>query len=139
MNTVSASTLAATLAAAQNEPWTEDAICPQIDTDLFFPEKGGSTREAKSICARCPVTAECLEFALRNGERFGIWGGLSERERRRLEHDRGIDRRRHEHRKKPIAHGTAGGYKAHQRRGEQPCRPCLDAEACRRNPYARSA
>jgi hypothetical protein len=45
---------------------------------------GGSTREAKKICTGCEVKAQCLEYALANDERFGIWGGLSERERRRL-------------------------------------------------------
>jgi WhiB family redox-sensing transcriptional regulator len=65
-------------------PWAEDAKCLQADPDTFFPEKGGSTREAKRICAQCPVRAECLEYALDNDERFGIWGGLSERERRKL-------------------------------------------------------
>jgi len=65
-------------------PWAADAKCLQADPDTFFPEKGGSTREAKRICAQCPVRAECLEYALDNDERFGIWGGLSERERRKL-------------------------------------------------------
>ncbi len=64
--------------------WQQDALCAQTDPEAFFPEKGGSTREAKSICASCEVRAECLEYALANDERFGIWGGLSERERRRL-------------------------------------------------------
>jgi hypothetical protein len=50
----------------------------------FFPEKGGSTREAKRVCLSCDVRSECLEYALAHDERFGIWGGLSERERRRL-------------------------------------------------------
>jgi WhiB family redox-sensing transcriptional regulator len=45
---------------------------------------GGSTREAKKVCTTCDVRSECLEYALSNDERFGIWGGLSERERRRL-------------------------------------------------------
>ena len=71
-----------------NEQWQERALCAQTDPEAFFPEKGGSTREAKKICQRCPVRAECLEYALANDERFGIWGGLSERERRRLK--RGI-------------------------------------------------
>ena len=52
--------------------------------EAFFPEKGGSTREAKRICLGCEVKDSCLEYALANDERFGIWGGLSERERRRL-------------------------------------------------------
>ncbi|TAK89401.1 MAG: WhiB family transcriptional regulator [Burkholderiaceae bacterium] len=64
--------------------WQERALCSQTDPDAFFPEKGGSTREAKRICARCEVKAECLEYALGHEERFGIWGGLSERERRKL-------------------------------------------------------
>ena len=64
--------------------WQERALCSQTDPEAFFPEKGGSTREAKRICSRCDVKAECLEYALGHDERFGIWGGLSERERRKL-------------------------------------------------------
>ncbi len=64
--------------------WQERALCAQTDPEAFFPEKGGSTREAKKVCLGCEVRAECLEYALANDERFGIWGGLSERERRKL-------------------------------------------------------
>lgn len=64
--------------------WQEDALCAQTDPEAFFPEKGGSTRDAKRICVSCEVRAQCLEYALENDERFGIWGGLSERERRKL-------------------------------------------------------
>lgn len=64
--------------------WKDRALCAETDPEAFFPEKGGSTREAKRVCSVCEVRAECLEFALSNDERFGIWGGLSERERRRL-------------------------------------------------------
>nr|BFF06830.1 hypothetical protein GCM10023233_17990 [Brevibacterium otitidis] len=64
--------------------WQDQALCAQTDPEAFFPEKGGSTREAKKVCASCEVRFECLEYALQNDERFGIWGGLSERERRRL-------------------------------------------------------
>ncbi|MDP9432712.1 MAG: WhiB family transcriptional regulator [Actinomycetota bacterium] len=64
--------------------WQEQALCAQTDPEAFFPEKGGSTREAKKVCVGCPVQVECLEYALAHDERFGIWGGLSERERRRL-------------------------------------------------------
>ena len=64
--------------------WQERALCAQTDPEAFFPEKGGSTREAKRVCLACEVRAECLEYALTHDERFGIWGGLSERERRRL-------------------------------------------------------
>jgi WhiB family redox-sensing transcriptional regulator len=69
-------------------PWQDSALCAQTDPEAFFPEKGGSTREAKKVCRACEVRAECLEYALEHDERFGIWGGLSERERRRLK--RGI-------------------------------------------------
>ena len=74
-------------AVAQDEAelsWQERALCAQTDPEAFFPEKGGSTREAKKVCVSCEVRAECLEYALENDERFGIWGGLSERERRKL-------------------------------------------------------
>ena len=64
--------------------WQGDALCAQTDPEAFFPEKGGSTRDAKRICSGCEVKSECLEYALANDERFGIWGGLSERERRKL-------------------------------------------------------
>ena len=64
--------------------WQTDALCAQTDPEAFFPEKGGSTRDAKRICTSCDVRGECLEYALSNDERFGIWGGLSERERRKL-------------------------------------------------------
>jgi WhiB family redox-sensing transcriptional regulator len=67
-----------------DETWRLDALCAETDPEAFFPEKGGSTREAKRVCSGCDVRAECLEYALANDERFGIWGGLSERERRRL-------------------------------------------------------
>ena len=69
---------------ATDEPWRLSALCAETDPEAFFPEKGGSTREAKRVCTGCEVRAECLEFALASDERFGIWGGLSERERRRL-------------------------------------------------------
>lgn len=64
--------------------WMADAVCATTDPEAFFPEKGGSTREAKAVCRSCIVQAECLDWALDNDERFGIWGGLSERERRRI-------------------------------------------------------
>jgi len=68
--------------------WQDEALCAQTDPEAFFPEKGGSTRLAKQVCLNCDVRAECLRFALDHDERFGIWGGMSERERRRLKHVR---------------------------------------------------
>ena len=69
--------------------WQERALCAQTDPEAFFPEKGGSTREAKKVCLGCDVRADCLDYALGHDERFGIWGGLSERERRRLKRHAG--------------------------------------------------
>lgn len=62
--------------------WVDDALCAQVDTEIFFPPEGGSLRPAKSICARCPVAAECLQYALEHHEHYGVWGGLSAVERR---------------------------------------------------------
>ena len=69
---------------AEESGWQERALCAQTDPEAFFPEKGGSTREAKRVCLTCEVRGDCLEYALQHDERFGIWGGLSERERRKL-------------------------------------------------------
>jgi WhiB family redox-sensing transcriptional regulator len=64
--------------------WQARANCMGVDPELFFPERGSSTREAKEVCRGCVVRIECLEFAIANSEKFGIWGGMSERERRRV-------------------------------------------------------
>lgn len=66
------------------EDWREQALCAQIDPEAFFPEKGGSSKAAKSICRQCPVQVECLEYALGSNQTFGVWGGLSARERHKL-------------------------------------------------------
>ncbi len=72
--------------------WQEFSNCLGVDPDLFFPERGASTREAKEVCRGCVVREDCLEFALANGEKFGIWGGMSERERRRIRRQRALER-----------------------------------------------
>lgn len=69
---------------SQYLPWMNDALCAQTDPELFFPQKGGSTRGAKKVCGECDVREQCLGYALASDERFGIWGGKSERERRKL-------------------------------------------------------
>jgi WhiB family redox-sensing transcriptional regulator len=63
--------------------WMLHGAC-RDDPDLFYPDRGGDIRKAKRICRGCPVRQPCLDYALERGERFGVWGGLSERERRRL-------------------------------------------------------
>ncbi|MEU7990830.1 WhiB family transcriptional regulator [Streptosporangium canum] len=64
--------------------WQDFARCGEVDPEVFFPEKGGSVRAAKQVYRSCEVRAECLAYALDNHEDFGVWGGTSERERRRL-------------------------------------------------------
>jgi WhiB family redox-sensing transcriptional regulator len=68
------------------EPWMAHARChtERIDTSVFFPTRGEDAAVAKRICRLCPVRTECLRYALDNHEDFGVWGGLSERARRRL-------------------------------------------------------
>jgi WhiB family redox-sensing transcriptional regulator len=65
-----------------SETWFERAACIG-QRGAFFPERGESPAAALELCASCPVRPECLAFAIRNHERFGIWGGLTESERRR--------------------------------------------------------
>ncbi len=64
--------------------WQDRALCAQTGADFFFPEPGSSVREAKRICGMCEMRSACLEYALANDERFGVWGGLSEKERQVL-------------------------------------------------------
>ncbi|MFB8751192.1 WhiB family transcriptional regulator [Streptomyces parvulus] len=64
--------------------WQKEALCAQTGAEFFFPEPGSSVRDAKRICALCPIRPACLDFALSNDERFGVWGGLSEKERLEL-------------------------------------------------------
>lgn len=71
-------------------PWYEDARCRTTgDPAWFYPDGGAShySRQAKAVCSACPVRTQCLTWALENNERWGVWGGLSERERRQLQRD----------------------------------------------------
>jgi WhiB family redox-sensing transcriptional regulator len=67
-----------------NLSWRQHAACRGIDPNIFYPASDEDAEEAKSICASCPVRQACLEYALANRERDGVWGGATERERRRL-------------------------------------------------------
>jgi WhiB family redox-sensing transcriptional regulator len=66
----------------------KDANCKGTNQDDFFPERGSSTIIAKKICGKCKVKVQCLEYAVDRKERFGIWGGKSERERRAIRRER---------------------------------------------------
>lgn len=69
---------------SSRDEWMADGLCRQVGADPFFPEPGENLREAKLICGRCTVRTQCLQYALEHEERFGLWGGLSEVERRPL-------------------------------------------------------
>lgn len=80
--------LLALLGLPAPQEWQKRAACLGVDPKLFFPKRGDSTADAKAVCRGCPVRQICLDTAMAagegEGERFGIWGGLSERERRRI-------------------------------------------------------
>ena len=68
--------------------WTDQAACRGTDTEIFFPANADEEAEALSICATCPVRAQCLEYAVRNKEIYGIWGGTTPEQRRRIRRER---------------------------------------------------
>ncbi len=75
-------------ASGEELAWQDLALCAETDPDIFFPEKGGSTTPATSVCAQCMVQAECLEYAISHDIRHGIWGGMSDNDRRRISRER---------------------------------------------------
>jgi len=112
--------------------WRDSALCAQTDPELFFPEKDGRASIAKRVCLGCPVRRECLEYALANDERHGIWGGLSEKARRDL-------KPRYVGGKPPAPCGTTAAYQRHVRRGEpidDACREASRATSARRRKEA---
>lgn len=73
--------------------WRHDANCREEDPELFFPVGSGGPAtsqiaQAKAVCHRCPVASDCLAWALATGQDAGVWGGLSEEERRAIKHRR---------------------------------------------------
>ena len=102
--------------------WWNDAACRGLDTNLFYPGRGESVDEAKAVCNVCTVRDECLADALEHGDKFGIWGGTSEHERRPI--------RRDVKRARDITHGTLTGYRDHYRYNVLPvCKFCQDARS----------
>ncbi|GAC1517751.1 MAG: hypothetical protein NVS1B12_05640 [Acidimicrobiales bacterium] len=67
-----------------NLSWRQTAACRGVDPDIFYPASDEEAEVAKSICAQCNARQTCLEYALANRERDGVWGGATEKERRRL-------------------------------------------------------
>lgn len=97
--------------------WMPQAACKGMDPNLFFAGPGEDVDQARHVCWECPVIEQCRDYGI--DEKFGVWGGLSGKERRQLRFGR---------RPLPdINHGTNGGYMAHLRRGERPCDTCRAA------------
>lgn len=97
-----------------DDDWRVRAVCAQSDPEIWYPNKGGSTRKPKALCLSCPVREECLDYALSHDERFGVWGGFSERERRRLLRGEDVpllhvaERRINDTLARPFKHGDQG-------------------------------
>ncbi len=68
----------------QDRPWAAYAACREADPDLFFPAEDGDASQALRICAGCPVIEDCLDYGFMTKARYGVWGGTTERERRRV-------------------------------------------------------
>lgn len=99
-------------------PWMVDAACKGMDPEFFFPGRGERTDHIVAFCAECPVRDDCLQHALETRELHGYWGGVSERERRKMRRGR----------QRPAC-GTENGYSSHRRHGEDACGPCREAHA----------
>lgn len=110
--------------------WMDRAACIGAPFEVFFPTRGADVDAAKVICRCCQVRSECLAYALNTGEKYGIWGGTSERQRRRLRKQLNLS----EAPAPPISRdvdgcGTTAGYRRHRYRCEEPCTACKDAYA----------
>ena len=90
--------------------WRELAACRGTDLAVFFPERGESAGPARQVCAACPVRQPCLDYAITNRITHGIWGGLTERERRALRS--GWVRASRRERDRAILAAEAAGYTA---------------------------
>ena len=73
-----------TVPLTEERPWAAFAVCRDRDPDMFFPLDHEVESEAIRVCQGCPVQADCLEFALETGIRFGVWGSMTEKQRRSL-------------------------------------------------------
>ncbi len=105
----------------QRPTWMADANCKGADPDLFFPGRGDPAPHAKEVCRACDVQAECLTYAINNGERSGIWGGTDGMERRAIRRRFGFGR------VNEAECGTTSGYQKHRLRGEATCDDCREA------------
>lgn len=125
------------------DTWQQKAACRGINPDLFFPDRGENTTNAKHVCAGCPVTDDCLMYAIVNLEISGIWGGKDGKERRVIRRQliangtiaaSELDRRS-PHTTGPVQCGTRSGYVTHRRLGQVPCDDCTEANRDYQNDY----
>jgi hypothetical protein len=118
---------------SQNTDWRREAACIGVDPRAFFAEGRYAveqSRSARGICATCPVQARCAEFAIQVGERYGVWGGMTQRElRQRRQRPRRKPRqpKAAAKRREPAKCGTRGGYQKHLREKTKICAPCRQA------------
>lgn len=113
---------------ARQEPWRQHAACRGLPPAWFFGESSTDVALARAVCADCPVRQQCLDAACDNHEQFGVFGGLTVKERRRV--SKGLPAHM---RRQPIKHGTHGGYSSHLRRREVACEACRAAHAAYRH------
>ncbi|MFJ6935723.1 WhiB family transcriptional regulator [Streptomyces sp. NPDC101132] len=106
--------------------WQLRGACAGVDPDLWFPDSGVSSAAAKRICSGCPVREECQAFAFDSGEHYGVWGGLSEKERQSVRRPRSGPRR-HTGGNPPAPCGTVAAYMRHKRNGEPVDYACVAA------------
>ena len=117
------------------DTWQQKAACRGLDPELFFPDRGESTANAKTVCAGCAVTNECLMYAIINVEIVGVWGGKDGKQRRTIRRqliaDGVIEAAASDPNRPrttgPVQCGTRSGYVTHRRLGQQPCEDCTDA------------
>lgn len=113
--------------SATDQSWRTRAMCFGLDADeieaKFFPHPNDAAKEAKAICKVCPVAAECLTFALTTGQDEGVWGAMTEQERRALRLRKKYPKRPNVPTPDPRC-GTHAGTKAHVKRLEQFCDDC---------------
>ncbi len=115
-----------------NLEWMDQALCRDYGTDLFYPEspdlkvKNKKIRDAKQVCAECPVLAQCDSWATTTREPHGVWGG------RYRSGDPKATRYL-------SPHGTSAAAQRHRRKGEKPCEICLEGERYERQQKRRTA
>lgn len=115
--------------SARDLDWQDHGLCQYTDPEVFFPEKGGSVRDAYRICRDCPVRQQCLDYAIGNNIIEGIWGGMSYKRRRALSDTAREAAGQHKNHAGAQPCGTPAAYRRHYRLGEKPCDACRQAEA----------